>query len=232
MEENKEVKVDTEELKTEATNTVNQVKDTIKKVDIKKDSMETKGFVVEIFKNPLEKIQEIVAKDNNKHFTYALIIIAIWMAANLIAGFFSMTGIFSASMRFLGISSIGKEILGIVKVTIQPILTVIIMSLAIFVMNQKNKKSLITVITAVTVANIPSVIAAVVGLLSIIGSQVRILTSPLTQLCTVISTILMYFAAKSISGEEKNSNFIKKFIIIQAIFYGAYIIIGLLGIYI
>ena len=39
--------------KKEATDTVNQVKDTIKNVDIKKDSIETKGFVVEMFKNPL-----------------------------------------------------------------------------------------------------------------------------------------------------------------------------------
>ena len=39
MEENTEKKGTTEELKTEASSTVNQVKETIKKVDIKKDSI-------------------------------------------------------------------------------------------------------------------------------------------------------------------------------------------------
>ena len=48
MEGNEEKKVNTEELKSEASNTVNQVKDTIKTVDIKKDSIETKGFVTDI----------------------------------------------------------------------------------------------------------------------------------------------------------------------------------------
>ena len=40
MEEKEEKKVNTEELKSEASTTVNQVKDTIKNVDIKKDSIE------------------------------------------------------------------------------------------------------------------------------------------------------------------------------------------------
>ena len=63
MEEKEEKKVNTEELKSEASTTVNQVKDTIKNVDIKKDSIETKGFIAELFKDPLGKIKEIVDKD-------------------------------------------------------------------------------------------------------------------------------------------------------------------------
>ena len=60
MEEKEEKKVNAEELKSEASTTVNQVKDTIKNVDIKKDSIETKGFISELFKDPLGKIKEIV----------------------------------------------------------------------------------------------------------------------------------------------------------------------------
>ena len=62
MEEEKKAK--TEELKNEASSTVSEVKDTIKQVDIKKDSIETKGFVTELFKDPLGKIKEIVTKEN------------------------------------------------------------------------------------------------------------------------------------------------------------------------
>ena len=47
MEEKEERKINTDALKSEASTTVNQVKDTIKNVDIKKDSIETKGFVLE-----------------------------------------------------------------------------------------------------------------------------------------------------------------------------------------
>lgn len=86
----KENNAKTEELKKEATDTVNQVKDTIKNVDIKKDSIETKGFVVEMFKNPLGKIKEIVDKDTSKYFTYGIIILAIWVVARLINRSFSL----------------------------------------------------------------------------------------------------------------------------------------------
>ena len=67
-------KIETNELKSEASNTVNQVKETIKKVDIKKDSIETKGFITELFKDPLGKIKEIVTKDSGKFLTYSIII--------------------------------------------------------------------------------------------------------------------------------------------------------------
>ena len=71
MEEKEEKKVNAEELKSEASTTVNQVKDTIKNVDIKKDSIETKGFISELFKDPLGKIKEIV----DKKFDYLIIAI-------------------------------------------------------------------------------------------------------------------------------------------------------------
>ena len=85
MEEKEEKKVNTEELKSEASTTVNQVKDTIKNVDIKKDSIETKGFIAELFKDPLGKIKEIVDKENNQYFKYAIIILVIWVVAELIS---------------------------------------------------------------------------------------------------------------------------------------------------
>ena len=60
MEENENKKIDTEELKNETVNTVKEVKETIKNVDVKKDAVETKGFIKEMFTNPLEKIKNIV----------------------------------------------------------------------------------------------------------------------------------------------------------------------------
>ena len=60
MEEKKEEKiVDTEDLKKETVDTVKQVKETIKKVDIKSDAKEATGFVSAMLKDPFAKIQEI-----------------------------------------------------------------------------------------------------------------------------------------------------------------------------
>ena len=225
MEKENENKVDTEELKSETTEAVNQVKDTIKKVDIKKDSIETKGFVTEMFKNPLGKIQEIVSKNDGKFLKYAIIILVIWVVARLIA---RCANIISS----WGYINMGRSLWGIIAAIISPIATVLVMSVIIFMMNSKNKKSLTTVITAVTSANIPMVIASIVSLLTILSSSVSIITSPFSQVCSIASILLMYFAAKAIFGTEKNSEFIKKFIIIEVIYYIVYIVLGLLNIYI
>ena len=81
MEENNEKKLDAEELKKEAADAVNQVKDTIKNVDIRKDTLETKGFLTEMIKNPLGKIKEVATKNDSKFLKYVIIIIAIWCVA-------------------------------------------------------------------------------------------------------------------------------------------------------
>ena len=225
MAENEEKKVNTEELKSEASNTVNQVKDTIKNVDIKKDSIETKGFITELFKNPLEKIKEIVEKDNGQYLKYAIIILVIWTAVELIARCFTVGTIW----RWSGL---GTSLMAIIRATIAPVISVLVMSIIVLMMNKKNKKPLTTIITAVTTANIPVVAASIVSLLTIFSTSVSIITSPFTILCNTISIVLMYFALKAIFGEEKNSDFIKKFVIVEAIYYVAYIIFSLLKIYI
>lgn len=225
MEKETEKKVDTEELKTETTQTVNQVKDTIKKVDIKKDSIETKGFVVEIFKNPLEKIQEIVNKNDGKYLKYAIIILIIWIIAELINKCANLISLW-------GYMNIGGSLWGIITTIIEPIAMVLVMSFIVFIMNSKNKKSLTTIITVVTTAKIPTVIATIVGLLNILNSSISIITNPIIKVCNIISILLMYFAVKAIFGTEKNSEFIKKFIAIEIVYYAFYIALSLLRIYI
>ena len=210
MEEKEEKKVNAEELKSEASTTVNQVKDTIKNVDIKKDSIETKGFISELFKDPLGKIKEIVDKENNQYFKYAIIILVIWVVAELISRCFLVGPIW-------GLSSLGSSLMSVIKATIAPICSILVMSIIVLVMNSKNKKSLTTIITTVTTANIPLVIASVVSILTI---------------CSAVSIVLMYFTLKSIFGEEKNSEFIKKFALVELVYYIAYIVFSLLNIYI
>ena len=225
MEENNEKKLDAEELKKEAADAVNQVKDTIKNVDIRKDTLETKGFLTEMIKNPLGKIKEVATKNDSKFLKYVIIIIAIWCVAELIYESFTLNNLW-------GFSNIGTSILSVIISAITPIISVLIMSIIIYVLNKTNKKNITTVFSAITTASIPLVFSSIVSLLNLINSRIGLITSSFAKLCNIISIILSYFAIKNVFGIEKNSEFIKKFLLIQFIYYVVYIILSLLGIYI
>lgn len=225
MEENNEKKLDAEELKKEATEAVNQVKDTIKNVDIKKDTLETKGFLTEMIRNPLGKIKEVATKNDSKFLKYVIIIIAIWCISEFIYESFTLNNLW-------GFSHIGTSILSVIISAITPILSILIMSIIIYILNKTNKKNITTVFSAITTASIPLVVSSIVSLLNLINSRIGLITSPFAKLCNIISIILSYFAIKNIFGIEKNSEFIKKFILVEFIYYVVYIILSLLGIYI
>lgn len=225
---NEEQNVNTEELKKETVDTVNQVKETIKNVDIKNDAKAATGFVSSMFKDPFATIKQIVNDSSNKHFKTAIIFIIVWMVAALVSSLFG--GYYSLSRFSFNLAF--KQILSIVKAVIAPALSIIILSGIVYFMNKENKKSMITNITAIVTAKIPVIIASVVSLLTIIDSKVSLVTSPFAALCSVISVVLTFFTTKTIFGEEQNSKFFRKFVIIEAIYYVAYILVSLLGIYI
>lgn len=219
-----EKNMDSKNIKEEATDAVNQVKDTIKNVDIKKDSLETKGFIVEMFKNPLEKIREIATKNDKKFLKYVIIILVIWCISELVHEIFTL--------NIWGYFNLGKNILRVIIAGITPIISILVMSIIVFLVKGKNKKNLTTIVSTITSANIPMVIASIVSLLTLINIRANVLTNPFTQLCNVITIILSYFGIKSLLGIEKNSEYIKKFVIIEAIFYIVYIVLSFLDIYI
>lgn len=213
----------TEELKKETVDTVSQVKDTIKNVNIKQDGIETKGFIIEMFKNPVEKLQQIVNKDNGKYLTYAIIILAIWVISELVSRSFSFKHVW-------GLSNVSSAFISIVVSGITPIISILVLSLIVFIINKKNKKQLTTIITVIISASIPLVLASVVSLLKIANTKISLITIPFTELCNVISIVLMYFAIKAVFGIEKNSEFIKKFVVIETVYYIIYIILSLFNV--
>ena len=225
MAENEENKVNTQELKSEASNTVNQVRDTFKNADIKKDSIEPKGFVMDMFKNPLERLKDVAEDTKGKYLKYAIIVLVIWVAAKFLSRCFAIGWYWRPYNIFENMWSIGVA-------TITPLLSVLVMSLIVLFMNKKNKKPLTTVISTVSIANIPTVIATVVSLLTIISLKVSTITTPFASLCSVISIVLTYFGLKNLFNEEKNSDFIKKFILIETIYYIVYIVLSFINIYI
>lgn len=226
MEENenkKEFSVDTEELKNETVDTVKQVKETMKNVNVKEEAKATKGFVMEMIKNPLEKIKEIANDSSNKYFKTAIILVIVWAIALLLD---------AISFKYFSWSYFGKELLIYAKTILTPIIMVIVMSLIIFIMNKKSKKSLITVLTTITTAKLPVIAGDIVGLLTIISSNALVITSRISSLCTLISTIFLYFAIRDLYAEEDEKIALKNFVIIMAIYKVISLLISYLGIYI
>ena len=223
--ENKKT-VDTDTILKETTETINEVKDQVKgsfkKEELKNSAKETTNFIVGMFKNPIEELKNISADKSNKNFKYAVILAVVWILAVVILR------IYYSSLSW----NVVKYLLPLIKSAVAPVLSILVLSVTIFVLNKNKDKNLVTVMSVVTAAKLPIVIAAVVSLLRLISANVTTVTSPFSSLCAVISTVLVYFGAKFVLGEEDDKNYIKKFVIIEAIYYIAYIVIGLLEIYI
>lgn len=223
MEEKEENKVNTEEIKKETVETAKQVKDSIKNVDIKNDAKEATGFVSAMFKDPFAKIKEIVEDKENKNLKLAIIFIVIWTVAVFIK---------ALAAKYWSFSALFRNVLSLVKTIIAPALGILVLSAIVYFMNKKEKKSLATIITSITIAKIPTILASVISLLTVFSISAYRITSPITSLCSVVTIILTYFTIKAIFNEEQNSKFLKTFVIIEAIYYVAYLIISFLEIYI
>ena len=214
-EEKKEGSFDTEKLKSETTNTVNQVKDTIKNVNIKQDSIETKDFVKNLFVKPVEEIKKVVEDNTGKTFKYAIIIIAIWTIIKLFRLCFS--GVFKQTA--------GAAIWAIVRAIITPALGIIVLAVIMLMLNKEKKKSLTTMITAVTVAQIPVIISALISLINLLSSSAYKITS----LCSAISIVLTYFAVKFVFN-KKDEEAIKTFVLVEVIYIVVAFILSFIGI--
>ena len=226
MEENNENKRNTDEILKETTNTINevkdQVKDSFKKEELKNSAYETKNFIIGMFKDPVGELRKI-AENGTAAFKYAVILVAVWMIARAIT---TLAGV-SWSLNIFK-----RVLLPLVKTLLVPALSLVVLSGTIFVLNKKKDKSLVTILSVMTAAYLPIVISAVVNILRVISYNVTTITSPLSALCSVITTVLVYFGAKALLGEEDDKKFIKTFVLIQLIYHVAYIVLGFLGIYI
>lgn len=225
MENNENKKIDTEELKNETLNAVNDVKETIKNVNVKQDAIETKGFIIDLFKNPLEKIKSIVDDNTNKFFKYSIFIAIIWMVVIFAAQMFSRSYLWKYGLAF-------HNLFSVIKATIAPVIGVIVLALIVLILNKENKKSLTHLFTIIMTVKIPLVFAAVLNILTIVSSSITSLTNPVVIFCQVISITLTYFALKDVFGEKEDSKFIKKFALIEVIYCAVYFVFTFLEIYI
>ena len=211
----------TEKLKNETVDTVKQVKESMKNVDVKEEAKATKGFVVEMFKNPLGKIKEIATDNSNKYFKTAIVLVIIWVVAALIG---------SISFKYFSWKLFGETILGYIKTILAPLISVVVMSLIIFLMNKKSKKSLVTVLTTVTTAKLPVILAKVISLLALFSYNITTITSRITSLCSIISTVFMFFAIRDLTEEKEDKKAFLTFVIVEAIYVVCAFVISFLGI--
>ena len=226
MEEKEEKnKIDKENLKNETSETAKKLKESLKTTKIKEETKATKGLVIEMFKNPLEKIKEVADNSSGKYFKTALFLIILWTIVVLIGSTYS-------TIYYWGFSKVFSNILNVLKRILAPALGILVYSIIVLILNKNNKKSLTNIISTITVTQLPLIASSVVSLLTIVSTKISIITSTFSNLCSIVAIILGYFGIKNLMAIEGNKEFIKKYVLIQAIYHIVYILIGLLGIYI
>ena len=226
MEEKEEkITIDTENIKKETVETAKKVKETIKGTNIKEETKTTKNFIVDMFKNPLEKIKEVATDDSNKFFKIAIILVIAWTILIFISSTYS-------TIYYWGFARVFRNILAVLKNILAPAIGILVSSVIVIVLNKRNKKSLTTIISTVTITQLPLMISSLASLLTIISSNISLVTTPFAKICSVVTIVLGYFGFKNLFGEYDDKVFIKKYVLIQVVYYVAYIVIKLLGIYI
>lgn len=212
--------IDAEELKREATDTIGQVKNTVKDIKIKDETLNAKNFVKDMVKDPISKTTEVSKDSENKFLKTSIFIVIVWMAAKFLY----------STLSYSKYSSFGRNVLSILKSTLSPLCIILALTLIIFILNKKHKKSLTTVLSTVVTVYSPMVIASVIHLLYLIDYNMAKITTPVTTLASFITVVLSYFAMKDIFEEETELETFKKFVLVEVIYFVTAIIVSLLGI--
>lgn len=222
MEENEKFSAQAEQLKNETKDTVNQVKDTIKNVDFKKDTEETKGFLKEMFVNPFESIKKIASGEEN-FLKKAFMIMTVFILAKVVCKIISL-------IKYGKYAGLGDNILGLVASFLNPIFYVVVPAVVILMINKTNKKSLTTIISTLIATQIPIVINSVTDIVEGLISGITIISSPISTALSAISVVFMYFGMRNLFEEEKET-FVKKFVVIEVISSFVLVILARIGIY-
>lgn len=223
MADNEKFSVNTEQLKNETKETVNQVKSSIKNVNFKQDAEETKGFVKEMFSNPFEAVRRVATEEENV-FKKVIFLMIIFIAASVISQIISL-------IKYGRLANVGSNIMDLIVSVLNPILYILVPAVIILIFNKQNKKSLITIISTVVVAGIPTICNEVINIIERILPGISIITSPITTVLSAIALILTYFGIKDLLGIEDHKDSIKKYAIIKLISAFVLVILGRIGIY-
>lgn len=198
------MEIDKENLKSETKETVNQVKDTIKNVDINKEAKETKGFVANMFSAPFAKVEGI-ANEEEDAFKKAVVLLLLHTILAFVVSIFGYH-----------FGNILSKLWDVVMDTVAPIVAILVPSILILIMNKSNKKPLTTIIATLVVAKIPTIISAALTVIRSILPRVSLIISPISSGLSAISTVLAFYGMMKLFDED-NDKFVAKYVLIQII---------------
>lgn len=223
MSDKEKFSVDTDQLKNETKDTVNQMKDTIKNVDFKKDAVATKGFLKEMVSNPFETIKQIANNERNI-LANVVIIMVLFIGVNVISEVVSLA-------KYGKYSGLGSNIMDFVASFLNPVFYILVPAVVVLLFNSKNKKSLITVISTLVAAAIPTVLTNVIDVFESLVSGITIITSPISTALSALTIVFTYFGMKYLFDEDEDKVFFKKFAVIKLVAAFVLLVLGRIGIY-
>ena len=227
--ENENQNNNAQEIKREAQETVNQVKDSFKNVDVKEETEKAKNFFTGIFKTPAKMMKTIANDSSNTFFKTALVLVIVWV---LLSGFNEVIG-FVRKIVKLGFSYIKfADFASIITGTLTPLIIVFALTgITYFLHSKSNKKSFLMVLNTIVASLLPFVIIKLINIItnfvSIITTGFARITTPFITILQLVSVVLMYFGIKGLAGEN-DDNATKKFVIIQAIYCVVAFVLGFL----
>lgn len=207
MENEEKFSVDTENLKEETKETVNQVKESIKNVNFKNDAEETKGFLKEMLSNPFEAVRKIANEEENV-LNKVVMIMLVFIAASFAYSLISV-------IKYGKYSGVLDNILSLVAGVLDPVFFVLAPSVMILLLNKENKKSLTTIISTIVVASVPVVINYLIDIVELVLSGISLITGPISTGLSAVALVLTYFGMKDLFGIEEHKDFIKKYAVIK-----------------
>lgn len=236
MEENNQnqQQTNTEDIKSQTTEQTN-TNSNLNKEQMKQSANEAKNLFIGFFKNPILQIEKIAHSQKNQFLMFAIILVIVWLVATLLGEVISilksyslMSAYYSSFALFLRNSV--SNVFSVIKAVVAPVLSLVVLTLTVYLINKGEKKSFMNVATSVVIAKMPVIVASIISLLGALYTPAYKLTSPFSGFCGVLSTVLMYFTIKSLYSENDDNSVMKKFVIIMGIFYIAKFMISFLGI--
>lgn len=220
------VEVNKEELKNQTKETVNQVKETVKNIDFKKDASATKGFVLEMIKNPATTIQNVVEEKEN-HFSSAIMLMICYIVASGLGGLINL-------IKYSGNEYSSYGLWDLLLTIISPVFFILAITIAVILLGGKDKKSMTTILSGVIIANAPRIISELLSAISIIFIKVKVVlwvSSVLQSVVGFIAVALTFLAIKGLIKTENDDKFIRKVAVIMLVAYTILKVLSICGLY-
>lgn len=203
-------------------------------VDLKKDTNEAKGFFSSFFKNPLGKIKEVTFSVDSKFVKIAMIILIVWLAILLVSNVLNIAttylfGSFGSFSYFF--QNLFRNIFNLIKTLITPLISILVLSGLVYGFKKVKNKSFLAIASSIVITKIPVVIASAVNLLVIVNSQFIKISSNFAEFCNILSIVLLFFTMKDLLEDDNNDSYFWKFALIMGIYYIVKFIFSFLGIF-